>query len=451
MADKLQQHLVNIEEALGGAGDLPTGNVDKLDWHLTKIEELLEGGTGGGNVDDVKVNGESVLEDKVANINLKTINNSDVNGEGNIEVQEPLVSGTNIKEVNGKSILGEGGITITACQPFNESWPTTGTTEAFCSAIYNDADVTIGSIYYGKVKFSDIPYTTGGTEQRLIVEVTENFGAKYIRLHLSNGHTYCTCSYGKPSSSGAPSGGNIWLFPGFNGAIGLGVSSSASSAGKRCILNSSYSFIAKPGIYKLLDNNYKYVGWVSSYPYQENNRTYLRLFGLDSVTNKMFSGLTTTVSTDFILEYHYLKEVVANPTLDGTEAALTGLEVEGVKYKVDGGNTVHVYHCQGSYSDPSSDFYYFTDNDDIDTVKKLNDDLKRRGYTQNSSYPVISRISIMTPQPNTDFRLLQSIYSTNDSTDLPLGHSTRWTLANGAFSCSSETVYISPVYIRKLI
>ena len=43
---------------------------------------------------------------------FKTINGSNIVGDGNIEVQEPLVSGTNIKTVNGNSILGSGDLTI---------------------------------------------------------------------------------------------------------------------------------------------------------------------------------------------------------------------------------------------------------------------------------------------------------------------------------------------------
>ncbi|MDY5292192.1 MAG: hypothetical protein SPH14_10385 [Ligilactobacillus salivarius] len=42
----------------------------------------------------------------------KTINNTSLEGAGNIAVQEPLVSGTNIKTVNNQSILGEGNIEI---------------------------------------------------------------------------------------------------------------------------------------------------------------------------------------------------------------------------------------------------------------------------------------------------------------------------------------------------
>lgn len=48
---------------------------------------------------DVQVDGESVLEDRIANINLS-------------DKQDTLISGVNIKTINNRSILGSGNITI---------------------------------------------------------------------------------------------------------------------------------------------------------------------------------------------------------------------------------------------------------------------------------------------------------------------------------------------------
>ena len=58
-----------------------------------------EAGGGTGNVDDVKVNGTSVVENRVANI--------DLTGK-----QDTLVSGTNIKTINSQSILGDGNLDV---------------------------------------------------------------------------------------------------------------------------------------------------------------------------------------------------------------------------------------------------------------------------------------------------------------------------------------------------
>lgn len=55
--------------------------------HLEYIESLLGGGGSGGNVNDVTVNGSSVVTDKVAAIKLKTINNESITGTGNIKIE----------------------------------------------------------------------------------------------------------------------------------------------------------------------------------------------------------------------------------------------------------------------------------------------------------------------------------------------------------------------------
>lgn len=50
---------------------------------------------------------------------FKTINGSNITGDGNIVVQEPLVSGTNIKTINNQSLLGEGNIEISGGESDN--------------------------------------------------------------------------------------------------------------------------------------------------------------------------------------------------------------------------------------------------------------------------------------------------------------------------------------------
>ena len=55
---------------------------------LMETEPLQIGGVVGG-VTDVLVNDESVVEDGVANIVLKTINDQSITGNGNIEIDVP--------------------------------------------------------------------------------------------------------------------------------------------------------------------------------------------------------------------------------------------------------------------------------------------------------------------------------------------------------------------------
>jgi hypothetical protein len=53
--------------------------------------------------------------------------------------------------------------------------------------------------------------------------------------------------------------------------------------------------------------------------------------------------------------------VIANPTLAGTEAALTGLEVDGTKYKVDSDYTIHTYTVK-TYTNGDSDYQQLRDD-----------------------------------------------------------------------------------------
>lgn len=65
--------------------------------NFNRILKIIDNGIGGNSVNDVKVDGMSVVEDGVANINNK---------------QDKLISGTNIKTINGNSILGKGDLEI---------------------------------------------------------------------------------------------------------------------------------------------------------------------------------------------------------------------------------------------------------------------------------------------------------------------------------------------------
>lgn len=48
--------------------------------------------------------------------------------------------------------------------------------------------------------------------------------------------------------------------------------------------------------------------------------------------------------------------IVANPTMAGTEAALTGLQVGDTKYKVEAGSEVHTYRDSKNYTSADTDF-----------------------------------------------------------------------------------------------
>ena len=61
---------------------------------------------------NIGVDTDEIQPKLVSGTSLRTINNNDLLGAGNISVQESLVSGTNIKTINNQSILGSGNISI---------------------------------------------------------------------------------------------------------------------------------------------------------------------------------------------------------------------------------------------------------------------------------------------------------------------------------------------------
>ena len=61
---------------------------------------------------NINIDTDIIQEKLVSSSNIKTINNEDLLGSGNLNVQPTLVSGTNIKTINNQSILGSGNISI---------------------------------------------------------------------------------------------------------------------------------------------------------------------------------------------------------------------------------------------------------------------------------------------------------------------------------------------------
>lgn len=159
-AKDLEESLVNIEEALGGE-EKP--ELRDLGEHLEYIEELIEEGGGGGEgkVNDVQVNGVSVLDHKVADIELKT--------------------------VDGQSITGEGNVEIKSYKTFDQSWRTDGTTKQFCDDINADEDAIVGMEYLGGVTFTDFP-ASGLVNADVVVDIIAmTAGKKVIRLTMTSG------------------------------------------------------------------------------------------------------------------------------------------------------------------------------------------------------------------------------------------------------------------------
>ena len=84
--DKQQIHVVT--DANFNHNKLINAKIDAKENEITNLPS-------GGNVDDVKVNNTSVVENKIASINLKTINRQSIVGSGNIDVEG---GGSNLNE-----------------------------------------------------------------------------------------------------------------------------------------------------------------------------------------------------------------------------------------------------------------------------------------------------------------------------------------------------------------
>lgn len=88
-------------------------------------------------------------------------------------------------------------------------------------------------------------------------------------------------------------------------------------------------------------------------------------------------------------------EVVANPTLAGTESALTGLQVGDDKFAIKSGGKAHAYLLQ-LYGQSPDNYHakcvYFTDNDNLKgttsaaTKTNLTNDLIANGHTSQQNY-----------------------------------------------------------------
>ena len=71
---------------------------------------------------------------------------------------------------------------------FPGTWPTSGTTKAFCDAIAEDASAVVGMAYLGEVTFSDLP--TGLVNSEVVVEIMDGTTAndKVIHLIMTSGN-----------------------------------------------------------------------------------------------------------------------------------------------------------------------------------------------------------------------------------------------------------------------
>lgn len=176
--------------------------------------------------------------------------------------------------------IADGSIDVKSFKPFSSSWPTTGTTKAFCDAINADSSVTIGNAYLGGASFSDLPFVGNGD---IVVEILEGpSNSKSIHLILTSGNV-------------AP---YHWEYTYWNSGDNLS-------------------------------------GWIG---YQTKITANPTLEG----TENDLEGVEID-STKYVIP----PRVSANPELEGTESELTGLKIGNTKYKASsGGGGSHCYYLK---------------------------------------------------------------------------------------------------------
>ena len=93
-----------------------------------------------------------------------------------------------VKTINGNDIVGTGNLVITSFAVYPASWPTTGTTKAFCDAIAADDTAVEGMTYLGEVTLTDMP--NGIANSEIQVEIMSGSSAynKVILLTLTSGN-----------------------------------------------------------------------------------------------------------------------------------------------------------------------------------------------------------------------------------------------------------------------
>ena len=94
-----------------------------------------------------------------------------------------------IKTINNNELVGSGNIELSTYLTYPNSWTTNSTTKAFCDAIAADTTATVGKAYLGEVTFSDLPASMVNAE--VVVEIMDGTtpANKVIILSLKSGNT----------------------------------------------------------------------------------------------------------------------------------------------------------------------------------------------------------------------------------------------------------------------
>ena len=93
-----------------------------------------------------------------------------------------------IKTINNNELVGSGNVELSTYLTYPNTWTTNSTTKAFCDIIAEDTTATVGKAYLGEVTFSDLPASMVNGE--VVVEIMDGTTAqnKVIILTLKSGN-----------------------------------------------------------------------------------------------------------------------------------------------------------------------------------------------------------------------------------------------------------------------
>lgn len=93
-----------------------------------------------------------------------------------------------IKTINNNELVGSGNIELSTYLTYPNTWTTNSTTKAFCDIVAADTTATVGKAYLGEVTFSDLPASMVNGE--VVVEIMSGTTSanKVIVLSLKSGN-----------------------------------------------------------------------------------------------------------------------------------------------------------------------------------------------------------------------------------------------------------------------
>ena len=113
----------------------------------------------------------------------------DTDRKGQVTSVNNQTGAVTIKTINNNELVGSGNIELSTYLTYPAGWTTTGTTKAFCDDIAADSSAVAGKAYLGEVTFSDLPASMVNAE--IVAEIISGTTAnnKVLVLTCTSGNT----------------------------------------------------------------------------------------------------------------------------------------------------------------------------------------------------------------------------------------------------------------------